>query len=159
MMTQTGTLGRTPVILVVLLTIVTCGAYVPIWHIRTRTTLEGLNTSTKPPRYLPYGLLSLYVVAVLDVFLLAAAASYDPMVYPSDAGRFYYAVATLYFCMHAVLAARTVDILEEYSYEGLTLRRNVAWLRAIIFSAPYLQYDMNRLPAPLAGIYPSPEST
>jgi hypothetical protein len=154
-MAKTGTLGRMPVPLVILLAIVTLGAYVPIWYIRTRSTLAGLRTSTKLARYLPYGLLFLYGVVLCAV--VAEGASMFPT--EASADRIFAFLWALYFCAHALLAARVVDILDEYSYEGLTLRRNVAWLRAIIFSVPYLQYEMNRLPTPVDGTCPPPKCT
>jgi hypothetical protein len=149
-MAETGSLGRMPVALVILLVIVTCGVYIPVWFILTRSTLAGLKTSTKSPRYLPYGLLFLYGV------MLCAAVADGVSLFPTEASatHLYSTLSALYFCAHALLAAQLVDILEEYSHEGLTLRRNVAWLRAIIFSVPYLQYEMNRLPKPVDGICP-----
>jgi hypothetical protein len=152
-MAQTGTLGRTPVILVVLLIVATCGAYVPIWYICIRPTLAKLKTETKLAPYLPYGLLVLYIVfigaeAVHATSMSATGASADYFNSP---------LFVVYFLAHAILAARVVDILHEYSYCGLASIRCVAWLRAILLNAAYLQYEMNRLPAPVDGICPLPK--
>lgn len=152
-MAQSGTLGRTPVMLVVLLTIATCGAFVPIWYIRARPILARLKTETKLEPYLPYGLLLLYIV-----FICAAAVN-EMSATSASADYFNSPCFVAYFVAHAFVAARVVDILHEYSYGGLTSIRNVAWLRAVLLNAAYLQYEMNRLPAPVDGVCPPPKCT
>jgi hypothetical protein len=156
-MAETDSLGRTPVILVVFLTIVTCGAYVPIWYIRRRSILSGLNTSTKPPRYLPYGLLSLYFVLFVDIVLVGAGVSLFPAAVSAD--EIYSIVSFVHVLVNMFLAFTAVDILDEYSCDGLTTHRSLAWIRAIVLSVIYLQYEMNRLPAPVDGVCPPPKDT
>ncbi len=116
------------------------------------------ETSTKPARYLPYGLSLLYVVAVLRVFLLAAAASPDPTMCPVDASadRFYSTLSAVYFVAHTFLASQWWT--SSMSTRSATyIYAQHCLVRATILSVIYLQYEMNRLPAPVDGICQPPE--
>jgi len=64
-MARADTLGKTSLAVVILLMVVTFGLYVPIWYIRVRSTLAELKTTSRMPRYLPYGFLFLYIAIVL----------------------------------------------------------------------------------------------
>jgi hypothetical protein len=152
-MAKTDTLGKTSLLTVILLNLVTFGLYMPIWFIRVRSTLANLKTTSRMPRYQPYGFLFLLVVAGL------VGAGSEPLTLAKFGSEsFWYSFAFIVsFSAHAFLAARVVDILDEYSRGGLTSRRSVSWLRACLLSNIYLQYEMNRLSAPVDGMCPPRE--
>ncbi|MBM4328209.1 MAG: hypothetical protein FJ118_13725 [Deltaproteobacteria bacterium] len=152
-MARTDRLGKTSLLIVILLILVTFGFYIPIWLIRARSTLTQLKTTSRMPRYFPYGFLFLYAVLVLAVIGVEPLTSAEPA-WEDLLCSFLLIVD---FFAHAFLAVRVVDILDEYSRGGLTSRRTVSWLRACFLSIVYLQYEMNRLPAPVDGICPSQE--
>ncbi|MEW6532205.1 MAG: hypothetical protein AB1473_15325 [Thermodesulfobacteriota bacterium] len=149
-MARKHTLGNTSLLLLILLIVVTLGFYIPIWYIRVRSTLAELKTTSRMPRYLPHGFLFLYVVEAL---VLADTES-RTFAKPGWENVVYSFLVMVSLLSHAFLAARVVDILDEYSRGGLTSRRSVSWLRACVLPVIYLQYEMNRLPAPVDGICP-----
>ncbi|MFZ5865293.1 MAG: hypothetical protein ACOYXY_05375 [Thermodesulfobacteriota bacterium] len=152
-MGKTDTLGKTSLVVVILLIVVTFGLYVPIWYIRMRSVLAELKTTSRMPRYLPYGFLFLYVV---EAWVLADT---EPRTFakPGWDNVLYSFLVMVSLLSHAFLAVRVVDILDEYSRGGLTSRRTVSWARACYLPVIYLQYEMNRLPAPVDGMCPSRE--
>lgn len=147
MMAKTKTLGRMPLLVVILLIVITIGLYVPIWFIRVRHTLAPLKTTTKPARYLPYGFLVVFLVAL-------ATGVVPPEDWPLQvsawSGHLHFIVWAIYLGLHIFLALNVVNILYEYSGDGLALNHTKAQVRAIILSIIYLQYEMNRIPAPPA---------
>jgi len=149
-MAKGAMLGKTPWLIVLVLTFVTAGVYIPIWFIRARPTLARLNTTTRLAPYLPYGLLILYAVTIAAVMVSEMTAS-SRGEWPKQLD----AVISMLFVVLAVfLALRVVDILHEYSHGRLTSNLTVSRTRAILLSITYLQYEMNRLPAPVDGKFP-----
>lgn len=134
--------------LVVLLLIgITFGLYIPIWYIRIWPVLSRLETPTKLTRGLPYALL------FMNFAILALAIGTETPMLASLAesewiGHVRYFVLAPYMLLNWFLAVKVVDILYEYSDDGLTSSRTVSWLRACLLSIIYLQYEINRLPAP-----------
>ncbi len=147
MMAKTTTLGRMPPLAIILLIVITIGLYVPIWFIRVRHTLAQLKTTTKPARYLPYGFLGVFLVALAT----GVAPPEDwPLQVNGWSGHLHFLVWASYVGLHTFLALNVVDILYEYSGDGPALNHTKAQLRAIILSIIYLQYEMNRIPVPPA---------
>jgi hypothetical protein len=146
MIKKAETLGRMPVIVVVLLMVITAGLYIPIWFIRATSTLARLKTTTKLTRWLPYGFLALSLLG------LAIGIDSD-VVRPGRVGgldsELLFLVWALYAGSHIYLAFTVVEIL--YGYSGDTIISNVpmAQARTILASIIYLQYLVNRIPAPV----------
>lgn len=137
-------MGGCQVLVVTLLIVITGGLYVPIWFIRVRRTLASLETTTKPARYVPYAFLLLCLVA-----LATAALEADPSWKVSGwSGHLLSLVWFLNIGSHIFLAFNVVEILYEYSEGELIPNLRMAQATTIIASIIYLQYLMNRIPAP-----------
>ena len=121
------------------------------WFIRVRRTLASLETTTKPARYVPYAFLLLCLVA-----LATAALEADPSWKVSGwSGHLLSLVWFLNIGSHIFLAFNVVEILYEYSEGELIPNLQMARVKAFIATIIYLQYLMNRIPAPAPLVHSS----
>jgi len=144
-------LDNLPVPLVLLLSALTLGVFIPIWFLRARSILAPLRTTARMPRYLPYGLLALHVTALAAAMVLAVSIS----VSEEWIGRLDSLVLCLLVVSDAFMAVKVVEILHEYSGDELTTGFATSVARMTFLHVFALQYEMNRLPFSVDGKCPT----
>lgn len=136
------TLGHSSVGLLVLAVIFTCGIYSFVWFFERRKQLEQLQT---PTRLAKQWLVLLPVLAAVSIAagIIGGESGDSPF---RGLGSLLNLVETALFIFISFVIRR---ILNEYYNQHLQLGVPISAVLTFFFTIFYLQYKMNRLPAPI----------
>lgn len=140
-------LKRRSVFLMIVLTIVTLGFYLPIWFLRRREALNQLDSPRKLEVW-PFAAVIAVMAADIVVNILLGAQGPDAV---SPAIVFALAILRLGFGINLIVQCfKTKDMLEDHlagpadGFGMFTERVRLSGLMTFFFSALYLQYIINR---------------
>jgi hypothetical protein len=148
-------LPRTPVLLVVALTIVTLGFYIPIWYLRRLKAFNALRSTTRLSAALPFTTLALLVVRLSASAIEGILAALGATPLATVLSAYGTLVDLGYIVVMLVLAFRARDVLQDHlrarladdsGAASVALQSQVYSLSGVwtfLFNTIYLQLKIN----------------
>lgn len=141
---------KNSVVLVIILTLVTLGLYVPIWFLRRQRWLDRLESPVKIGLWQPLLMLLLQVSLFVLAFMAAALATAHQEL-PAPLATFrtvasivqFLLLFKLAFAIREILGDRLKAALSALSGHPSECSVELSWILTFLFSIWYLQFKIN----------------